>query len=135
MRITAENFVVQEGARRFDIAGGNTAIALGNLDPVDIDRETNADIMMLFTVKVAQAPSSAVLSMIDASGTTASTPVAMPVTGDYVRYGIPLKCFRDKGLDVTAVSQAFVLTTSGAADFNLGEVRLGMDAEQVLPCG
>jgi beta-glucosidase len=51
-----------------------------------------------------------------------------------VRYGIPLKCFRSKGADVAKVERPFVLETRGKADFAIGEVRLGSDAEQVLAC-
>ena len=49
-------------------------------------------------------------------------------------YGIPLKCLRNRGADVTELTEPFVLTTQGAADYALGEVRLGTDADVVLPC-
>ncbi len=51
-----------------------------------------------------------------------------------MRYGIPLKCFRDQGVDVAQMQTPFVLSGTGAGDVSLAEVRLGMDAEQVLAC-
>jgi beta-glucosidase len=51
-----------------------------------------------------------------------------------VRYGLPLKCLRDKGANMSNVAAPFMLETEGAADYQIGEVRLGTDAEQKLPC-
>ena len=59
VRVTAENFVVQEGARRFAIDSGTASVALRNFEPVDISKETNADILLLVTLKVWDAPDSA----------------------------------------------------------------------------
>ena len=132
-RITAENYLVQEGARRFAIDGGMASVQLRNFEPVDIDRETNADILLLVTMKVFDAPDSA---RIGAAGPDSRgfTRFAMAETDDFVRYGIPLKCLRLKGADVTSLTEPFVLETTGAVDFAIGEVRLGTDAETTLSC-
>ena len=132
-RITAENYLVQEGARRFTIASGNASVQLRNFEPVNIDRETNADIMLLVTAKVWASPISARLGAIG-EGSNGFTAFSMPQTDDFVRYGIPLKCLRSNGADVTSLTQPFVLETTGPTDFAIGEVRLGTDAQQVLPC-
>lgn len=72
--------------------------------------------------------------MRDANGDMAVS-TFMPRVGDgFVRYGLPLKCLRDKGVDVTSVGSPFILATEGPAEFSIGEVRLGMDAEQILQC-
>lgn len=132
-RVTAENYLVQEGARRFTIADGMSTVQLSNLEPVDIDRETNADMQLLVTLRVWDAPARASLGMIgpDSRGFAG---FAMVETEDFVRYGIPLKCLRAKGADVTSLTHPFVLETEGSADFAIGEVRLGDDAEVTLSC-
>ena len=132
-RVTAENYLVQEGARRFAISDGSASVELRNFEPVNIDRETNADILLLVTLKVWVAPDTARLGAIgpDSEG---FAQVALPASAEFVRYGIPLKCLRSKGADVTNLTQPFVLETSGETDFAIGEVRLGTDAEVVLPC-
>lgn len=133
VRVTAENFKVQEGARRFTIKGGPASVQLRNFEPVNIDRETNGDVMLLITLRVWDAPQQARIGAIgpDTQGFTA---VELPATADYVRYGVPLKCLRSKGADAANLTQPFVIETSGATDFAIGEVRLGTDAERVLPC-
>ncbi len=133
VRVTSTDYKVQEGARRFTVTGGESSVVLRNFEPVDLDRETNADILLLVTAKVFSAPQSASL----AAGTDAvngRTSITLPVTKDYVRYGLPLKCLRSKGADMKSVTMPFILTTKGAADFAIAEVRLGTDAEQILPC-
>ena len=134
-RITAEDGAVQEGARRFRIAGGEAAIALGTFEPIDISRETNGDVLLLFTLKMTDAPDRAAIAMRNGSDSTAFTAVRIPEGPDFVRYGVSLKCLRDKGIDMTKVATPFVLATSGTTDFALTEVRLGTDAQVVLPCG
>lgn len=133
VRVTAENFMVQEGARRFAITGGTTSVQLGNLDPVNVDRETNGDVMLLVTLRVWDTPTTARIGAIgpDSRGFAA---VELPAGDGYVRYGMPLKCLREHGANVTGLTRPFVLETEGKADFAIAEVRLGSDAEQVWPC-
>lgn len=133
-QITAVNHVVQEGARRFQIASGNAAISVSSFEPVNITRETNADIMLLFTVKVDKAPARASIAMRSGRNNLQASGVSLPANGEFVRYGLALKCLRDKGVDMANVGAPFILTTEGGGDLALAEVRLGMDAEVVLPC-
>jgi beta-glucosidase len=133
MRVTAENYRVQEGARRFTVSGGPATVALRNFEALDLDRETNADVMLLVTMRVWDAPDRFAIGARGA-GRQVSVPVIVREGGDYVRYGIPLKCLREKGADVRSLTEPFVLQSEGKADFAIGEVRLGSDAEVMLPC-
>ena len=134
-RISAVDHQVQEGARRFELNGaGGAAITVSNIEPVDISREANGDVLLLFTLRVDAAPASIGVAMRGAAGNLAVNPVALPANGRFVRYGLPLRCLRDKGIDMASMATPFILATEGAGDVSLAEVRLGMDAEQVLPC-
>src|SRR5690606_34747052 len=44
-RMSVAEGLVQEGARRFQIDGGNAVLSLSTLEPIDINRETNGDVM------------------------------------------------------------------------------------------
>jgi beta-glucosidase len=125
---------VQEGARRFRIAGGESAISLSTHDPIDVSRETNGDVLLLFTLRVFDAPEWAGIAMRDAAGKMQASTLTLPDGAEFVRYGIPLKCLRDKGVDMSQVAAPFILATEGAADFAISDVRLGTDAQTVLPC-
>ncbi len=131
--VTAENFVVQEGARRFTISSGEAQISLRNFEALDIDRETNADILLLATIRVWDAPDSALIGAVGPSS-RGFAPIALTEGEEFVRYGIPLKCLREKGAEMKALTEPFVLSVEGPSDLAIGEVRLGMDAETVVPC-
>jgi beta-glucosidase len=107
---------------------------LGAVEPLDIARETNGDVMLLMTLKVATAPEWAGLAMQSGAGKRAVSTLALPEGDGFTRYGLPLKCLRDKGIDMAAVATPFIFASEGAADYTLAEVRLGTDAQVVLPC-
>lgn len=134
-QITAAEFNVQEGARRFAISGGESMISLSTFDPIDISRETNGDVLLLLTIKVDKAPVLAAIGMRSGRNRMEAAPITLPQTDGFVRYGLPLKCLRDKGVDMANLGAPFILNSKGEADFTIGEVRLGTDAEQILPCG
>ena len=133
-QITAAEFRVQEGARRFRIAGGESAVSLSTFDPVDISRETNGDVMLLVTMRVVEQPEWMGIAMRNGGAVTGVATVMIGEHDEFIRYGLSLKCLRDKGIDMTNVSAPFVLATEGATTFEIGEVRLGTDAETILPC-
>lgn len=133
VRVAASDYQVQEGARRFTSSGGRMAVSLRNFTPLDLDRETNADIMLLLTARVWTGPARAVLGAVGTGG-TGGTLIALEPGAQFVRYGIPLRCLREQGADMRALAKPFMLTVDGAADFAIGEVRLGTDAEKVMPC-
>jgi beta-glucosidase len=133
-QVSVAEGAVQEGARRFHISGGESAVSLGALEPLDIARETNGDVMLLMTLKMTAAPEWAGLAMQSGAGKRAVSTLALPEGDGFTRYGLPLKCLRDKGIDMTAVATPFIFATEGATDYTLAEVRLGTDAQVVLPC-
>ncbi|MCL9999148.1 MAG: exo 1,3/1,4-beta-D-glucan glucohydrolase [Erythrobacter sp.] len=132
-RVTAENYRVQEGARRIAVSGGTASAQLGKFETIDVSRETNGDVMVLVTMRVWDAPDAARIG-VRGPGTDGFTAVTLPESSGYVRYGIPLKCLRGKGADVAKLDRPFVIETQGKADYAIAEVRLGSDAEQILPC-
>jgi len=133
VKVTAENFIVQEGARRFKVEGGQASTILRNFEAIDLDKETNGDVLMLVTAKVWQAPQTALLGSAG-NNSVGLASVSLPVSEDFVRYGIPLRCIRSKGANMSDLTMPFVLQTTGPTDYAIGEVRLGTDAEQLLPC-
>ena len=133
--VTAVNTAVQEGARRFAITQGDAMIALAPPAPIDLSRETNGDVLLLLTARVTRAPAHIVVGMgCGNAACHAEVPVALPGNDRWVRYGLPLKCFAAHGADMARISDALHLTTDGPADIAIAEVRLGNDAEEVLPC-
>jgi beta-glucosidase len=132
--ITATDHLVQEGARRFEVGAGSASILLGTFDPLDIARETNGDVLLLVTARVDKAPARATIGMRGGAGASGAVPVVLPAGKGYVRYGLKLKCFAARGVDMGKVTAPFVLTLDGPADLSIAEVRIGSDVEAELGC-
>ncbi|WP_215227921.1 glycoside hydrolase family 3 protein [Erythrobacter sp. 3-20A1M] len=132
--VTATDYLKQEGGRRFAISGGTAQVALRNFDPVNLDKETNAEVSMLVTLKVWDAPDAARIGAAGGDGKEAFVNLPMTAGTGWVRFGIPLKCLRQRGAPMASLMKPFVLETTGEADYAIGEVRLGTDAEVSLPC-
>jgi beta-glucosidase len=133
VKVSATDFRVQEGARRFVSSGGRMAVSLRNFTTLDLDRETNADVMLLVTLRVWKSPGQGVISAVGTGGTGRAA-IWLDPAEQFIRYGIPLRCLRDKGADMKSLGRPFMLSVDGPADFAIGEVRLGTDAEKVMPC-
>jgi len=135
MTVTATDFKVQEGARRFTVTGGNAHVVLDPPALIDLARETNGDALVLVTMRNFGPATTAALTMRCADK-ACGTPVTitLPAADHYIRYGVPLRCFATHGVDMHKISTAIAIGTSGAADYALGEIRIGSDAEQVLAC-
>lgn len=133
VRVSAVDFQVQEGARRFVVDRGAASVALMAPAPLDLSRQTNGDVMLLVTARgtVAAARLGAVCA---GAACRADVPVALDPGDRWVRYGLPLKCLAAHGADVARLDEPFRLTLDGPGAIALGEVRLGNDAERVLPC-
>ncbi len=137
--VTATDQQVQEGARKFSISGGGTAVVeLVTQAPVDIARETNGDVMLLMTIRIdarAAAPMAIGVRCGTGCGAVVAAPqlAALPI-GQWRTVGIPLKCFAAAGADMTKVDAPFRLSTQGSAAYSLARVALGTVADQTLTC-
>jgi len=143
VRIAATDHGVQEGARSFAIAAHaqGAAIELSTFDPIDLSRETNGDMLLLATVR-RDAPIARPLSMsvrCDGEPCGAAVPIAEfgeLAEGEWQTLGLPLKCFRAAGADMTRISSPFRLMADGDAGLSIARVALGSlsDADAIADC-
>lgn len=133
--VTAANTTLQEGARRFTLRSGGAVVSINAPGSTNFSREANGDVLLLITARVWTKPVAASVSM-GCGGTACrgQSGLILPVTAGYVRYGIPLRCLASKGADMARIVEPFALAVRGPADLAISEVRLGTDAQQILPC-
>lgn len=139
MRVTAVDHLTQEGARRFQYAGGGVAaIQLTSQTPIDLHREANGDLMMLITLRMERAPGGPVSLAANCGGRSCSGSIALPLerqlTGHWQTVGVPLKCLARAGADMTRIDTVFELSTAGALDLSLSRIELGTVADKVVGC-
>jgi beta-glucosidase len=140
LRISAFDYKAQEDARRLDWSGqGNARAALVAPAPLDVERETNGDVMLVTTLRVdAVSPDGASIGVGCGAGCGGEVAVGRQLAtlphGQWLRLGIPLKCFRDAGADMSKLEQPFEWTSGAGERIAVTEVSLGTVADRTLDC-
>ena len=142
LKVTGVDHQAQEDARRLAWSGKGEAIAaLQSHTALDLQRESNGDVMLLTTLRVDAAPSGeAWLSVGCGTGCTARVALAptlatLPV-GQWTRVGVPLKCLAKAGADVAKLDRPWSVGTAGTMTISVSRVALGAldQAEQTVDC-
>ncbi|MCW0459431.1 hypothetical protein NB717_000499 [Xanthomonas sacchari] len=142
LKVTGVDHLAQEDGRRLAWSGGREAVvALQSHTPLDLQRESNGDLMLVTTLRVDAAPQAeAWLAVGCGSGCAArvaigSTLTALPV-GQWKRVGVPLKCLAAAGADLSKLDRPWALTTAGAMTLSVSRVALGAlnEAESTVAC-
>jgi beta-glucosidase len=135
--VTATDYKVQEGARRFALSSGVARIALSTQAPVNVTRQANGDVSLLVTLRL-DAPLTGMPTIGMRSGASgASVPLprlnALP-SGQWQTIAVPLKCFARAGADLAKLDAPFVLSLEGPTTISLARVALGMVADETVDC-
>jgi beta-glucosidase len=142
LKVTGVDHLAQEDGRRLAWSGkGEATAALQSHTALDLQRESNGDVMLLTTLRVDTAPSGdAWLSVGCGTGCTARVALAptlakLPV-GQWTRVGVPLKCLAKAGADVSKLDRPWAIGTAGTMTISVSRVALGSldQAEQAVDC-
>lgn len=143
LKITGVDHLAQEDGRRLAWSGKGEAIAaLHSHTALDLQRESNGDLMLLTTLRVDAAPEGeAWLSVGCGVGCSARIAIgpslaALP-QGQWKRVGVPLKCLAKAGAKLDAIDRPWSLVTADAMTISVSRVALGAlnEAEVALGCG
>jgi beta-glucosidase len=129
-RSMVDSATTQEGALQFSWTGAGSARLSG--PSLGLVREVNGDLNLQLTYRTVKQPTGAVtLSM--GGGKVDIAPLVSTASGWQV-LRVPLKCFRDKGADMAAVTEPFALTAAAPFTFAIADLRLATDpANAVCP--
>jgi len=140
VKVTAVDDTVQEGGRRFVLAGdGPATIAITSEGSVDVSRESNGDVMLLVRLRRdSDVPKDLTIGVGCGAGCSAKVPFAGTVAGvdagKWQVIGVPLKCFVKAGADVSKLNETLNLESSGKLDLSFSQVKLGTVADKVVDC-
>jgi beta-glucosidase len=137
LRMSALDYKAQEDARRFDWSKNDATAAIQSGAPMDLDRQTNADVLLVATLRVDTA-GAAWMGMGCGQGCLGRVPLTQTLdaigAGHWTRVGVPLKCFRAAGADMHRIERPFVLGANAHAALVVSRVVLGTDADQIVSC-
>ncbi len=143
LNITGVDHLAQEDGRRLAWSGkGEAVAALQSHTALDLQRESNGDLMLLTTLRVDAAPKGeAWLSVGCSAGCSARVAIgpalaALP-QGQWKRVGVPLKCLARAGARMDAIDRPWSVVTGDAMTISVSRVALGAlnEAEVTLGCG
>jgi beta-glucosidase len=140
LMVTAVDRQVQEDARLVRWSGESVAMVYLRADEaIDLTREANGGIALVFDVLVEEPPASSVMlgmicgdecgSRMDITGLLGASPV-----GEWQTLTIRLSCFADVAVDLAHVTTPFLIATDGELTLRFADVRLESAAEGEVPC-
>jgi beta-glucosidase len=140
LRISALDYKAQEDARSLDWSGGGKArAALVAPVPLDVDRETNGDVLLVTTLRIdTVSAAGTTIGVGCGSGCGGQVPIGKQLAalprGQWLRVGVSLKCFRDAGADMSKLDHPFEWISSPGENIAITEVSLGTVADRTLDC-
>jgi len=140
VRVSRVDGKAQEDSYRFQWTGqGMAGVQFDSREAFDFSRETNGDVMLVLTMRVAQRPTSRVdLGMACGPNCTGSVQldraIAQSTPTEWQRVAVPLKCFGQAGADMKQIRTALSLRTAGSLDITVQRVVLGTEADQKVAC-
>ena len=139
--VSAVDRNVQEDARNARWSGEAMAgVYLAARQPVDLSRETNAEMALSFDVQVNEHPTSSVQLRMhcggeDCAGIVDITELLKGVpAGQWSNITLSLRRFEDAKVDMSSIVIPFGLSSDGALDLTFSNVRLECGPESEVAC-
>ncbi len=142
LNVTGVDHLKQEDSRRLAWTGkGEATAALQSHTALDLQRESNGDLMLVTTLRVDAAPKGeAWLAVGCGTGCSARVPLGptlakLPV-GQWTRVGVPLKCLASAGAQVGKLDRPWSLVSASAMTVSMSRVALGAlnEADVTVAC-
>lgn len=138
LKLTPFDYKVQEGARQLAWSGEATA-ELRSAAPMDLNRETNGDVFVIATLRIDALPADGKVALLASSG---NTPAELAIgdalkklpRGEWVRFGVPLKCLRVAGAETGKLEVPFALRSGAGLTVALADVSAATAFDHKLDC-
>lgn len=140
IQVSRVDHEVQEDSLRLKWQGSAlSGVAWNAAEPVDFARETNGEMLLVITMRVAQAPTAPVEFAVECGGTcTAAIPIgdslAQLPKNSWQRLGVPLKCLAKSGAEMGKLTTGAALRTAGDLDISISRIALSMEADRKVAC-
>ncbi|NID14661.1 glycoside hydrolase family 3 protein [Luteibacter yeojuensis] len=143
LQIGALDYKAQEDARGLVWSGTGADAARIELvapEPLDVERETNGDVLLVVTTRIDAVPSgdSATIGVGCGTGCSGQVSIGSQLStlprGEWMRLGVPLKCFRDAGASMGKIDRPFEWSGRPGTRIAIADVSLGTVADRTLAC-
>lgn len=140
LHMGALDYKAQEDARSVAWSGdGMAKLRLTSKTSLDLDRETNGDVMLVTTLRIdALSSRGTMLGVACGSNCGGQVAIGKQLAGlpkqTWQRVGIPLKCFRAAGADMHKLDVPYEWISGADEKIAIAQVSLGTVADQTLSC-
>ena len=138
LRMTALDYKAQEDARRLAWDKAGATLAIQARTPMDLDRQTNGDVLLVTTVRVDALPGDAWIGMGCGQGCAGRVSLRKSLvslgTDRWASIGVPLKCLRAAGADMHRIDRPLVIAADAKTILAVSRVALGTDADVIAEC-
>lgn len=124
------NYKHQQDALNVVFDGKNAAqLYMQTVNTLTIDKNAyaNADSTLQFDIRMIKVPTAEIKIAMHCDWPCLSeikiNDFLPEISTDWTNIKIPLSCFAGKGMDYSLLNTAFLITTAGKAEFDLGEIR------------
>lgn len=126
----------QEDSRVVTFTGaGQQALLLEAAKPLDISRETNAQLSLVVDYRVDSPPTAPVWVGMDKGLVAVTGELRAATDGNWKTLTVPLGCIARAGADPARVSTPFVLTTGGELTVAISDIRIVSASAPQDQCG
>ena len=144
LKVTGIDRSAQEDARALTWSGGAPAMFIIQRDePIDLQREANGQLSLVFDYRVDSPPTSEVMLGMECRAGSAQAcrgelPFAQQLReaprGEWRQARILLSCFQQRGVDMRAVTAPFSISSAGALQLGIANIRLDTGLQNTLTC-
>jgi beta-glucosidase len=129
LRIAGVDRRAQEDARSLVWDGsGGAALQILAAQPLDISREANGELSLVFEYRVDSAPTAPVTLSMGQTGFPIAGALRSAGVGQWATLAVPLRCFARGGVDMQRVALPFAIATAGRLGLSISDVRIASAA-------
>ena len=119
----------QEDTRLVTFSGsGEQSMKLTAAQPLDIARETNAELSLIVDYSVRSGPTAPVKLGVEGTTVPITGALRSAPRGEWRTLAVPLKCFSRAGVDMSKLSMPFVLSTTGKLAIAISGIKVASAA-------
>jgi beta-glucosidase len=125
----------QEDSRLVSFTGqGEQSLGLTAARPIDIARETNAQLSLTFEYRVDEPPAAPVTLSMDSAKVPLTESLRTAPRGSWQKIAVPLGCFAKGGAEMGKVTTPFALSSNGRLTIAISDIRIASAAVPQNKC-
>ena len=132
--VSKTDYQAQEDALRINWTQTNgDYVRISTASPTNLARESNGAMELSFSAKSFNGTTTIRIGQCD-ENTSCDTTLPVELDSDWFEYSVSLSCFDNLGVDMSAISSAFVIKSETMTDIGIANVRLTPDIDARASC-